>query len=214
MQQQAFKQRVAQAAIEYAEKYEDVFLKYEYLLCSEAFAQCEYYLIAAHEENYRHLIGVSTEMSAADFFRKCRTGELEADDFTFVKKGQTEAAVKGSVRRKILALPDFISMMGMPLLAQENYVKNKVRCSFATTDRRVTVGFTASGKSRPMTLLRGNELDSSKCYAVDLILRRKAGNPRFDEIVYGDPKMVYRYISKIRPLLTDDLIPDEAMASV
>ena len=40
---QSFKERVTQVAIEQAKIYEQVFLKYEYLLCSEAFSDKPYY---------------------------------------------------------------------------------------------------------------------------------------------------------------------------
>lgn len=83
---QTFRQRVVQMAIAYARAYEEVFLEYEYLVCSKVFVENTYHIIAAHTENYRHLIGA-----------------------------------------RLL----------------------KVRCSFATTDRSVTVDFTTAGESRP-----------------------------------------------------------------
>lgn len=71
MAMQSFKERVTQVAIAQAKIYEQVFLKYEYLLCSEAFSNKPYYIISAHADNYRHLIGVNTVFSADDFFQKC-----------------------------------------------------------------------------------------------------------------------------------------------
>ena len=68
---QSFKERVAETAIAYAQKYKDVYLDHEYLLCSGAFTNQGYYIISAHPDNYRHLIGVNTKMSADDFFLKC-----------------------------------------------------------------------------------------------------------------------------------------------
>lgn len=201
MAQQTFKERVAQVAIEQAKVYKAVYVDYEYLLCSEVFSGCEYYIIAATASNYRHLIGVNTEMTAEAFFEKCLTGTLTADDFDFVKRAQSEAEVKGSVRRKILALPEFTTMMGKQLLAEENFVKNKVRCSFATTDKKVTIGFTTAGKSRPMTLLRGDELDHEKCGMVELVLRRPAGSAYFNELVFGDEKSLQKYKSRLDSML-------------
>ena len=69
-----FKQRVAQTAMTYATVYESVYLKYEYLVCSEAFSSQDYYIIAACADNYRHLIGVNTAISAEEFFAKCLAG--------------------------------------------------------------------------------------------------------------------------------------------
>lgn len=209
MAAQSFKERVTQTAIAQAKVYEQVFLKYEYLLCSKAFSEKPYYIISAHADNYRHLVGVNTTCSAAEFFEKCLNGTLTEEDFDFNKRGQTEKEAKGSVRDKIIALPDFLSMMGKPLTAQESFVKNRVQCSFATTDKSATVGFIASNKSKPMTLLRGDRLDSSKSFAVDLVLRRPYGSQHFDEIIWSNEKALDEYLGILQPLLSEDLLPEE-----
>lgn len=211
MAELTFKQRVAQTAITYATVYESEYLKYEYLVCSEAFSSQDYYIIAACADNYRHLIGVNTAISADDFFAKCLSGTLTEDDFDFVKNGQSEAAVKGSVRRKINALPHFLSMFGSPLVAQEKFIKNRVSCTFATTDKCVTVGYVTVGKSRPKTLLKGDELEEEKCRKVDLILRRPTGEKLFNEIVCGNAGMITKYKAKIEPLLAEDLLVNETI---
>lgn len=211
MAELTFKQRVAQTAITYATVYESEYLKYEYLVCSEAFSSQDYYIIAACADNYRHLIGVNTAISADDFFAKCLSGTLTEDDFDFVKNGQSEAAVKGSVRRKINALPHFLSMLGSPLVAQEKFIKNRVSCTFATTDKCVTVGYVTVGKSRPKTLLKGDELEEEKCRKVDLILRRPTGEKLFNEIVCGNAGMITKYKAKIEPLLAEDLLVNETI---
>lgn len=202
---QSFKERVAEAAIAYAQKYKDVYLDHEYLLCSGAFTNQGYYIISAHADNYRHLIGVNTKMSADDFFQKCISKTLEVDDFDFVKKGQSEKDVKGAVRDKLKALPDFIAMMENALLAQENFIKNKVHCSLATTDQSATVGFAAAGKARPKTLLRGDRLDPSKSDTVDLIISRPRGSEFFSNITYGDSRQIQKYYEKIEKLLSPEL---------
>lgn len=211
MAELTFKQRVAQTAITYATVYESVYLKYEYLVCSEAFSSQDYYIIAACADNYRHLIGVNTAISADDFFAKCLSGTLTEDDFDFVKNGQSEAAVKGSVRRKINALPHFLSMLGSPLVAQEKFIKNRVSCTFATTDKCVTVGYITVGKSRPKTLLKGDELEEEKCRKVDLIFRRPTGEKLFSEIVCGNAGMITKYKAKIEPLLAEHLLVNETI---
>lgn len=159
MEPKNFKERVAQVAIMQAPKYKSVFVDYEYLLCSEAFIERDYYIIAATENNYRHLIGVNTSISAEIFFQKCMDGTLNENDFDFKKSGRSEKEIKGSVRRKIKALPLFAEMMGNDLVAQEAYQKNGVVCSFATTDCDMTIGFIDEGKARPKSLLWGDSLD-------------------------------------------------------
>ena len=211
MAAQSFKERVAQVAIAQAKVYDEVFLKYEYLLCSEAFSAKDYYIISAHADNFRHLVGVNTSFSAEDFFAKCLNGTLTENDFDFSKRGQSEKEVKGAVRDKIIALPEFLSMMGKPLVAQESFVKNRVHCSFATTDQSATVGFIATDKSKPMTLLRGDRLDASQSCAVDLILRRQRDEELFGEIVFGNDDMIEKYIDSIEELISEDLKPTGTM---
>ena len=154
---------------------------------------------------------MNTAISADDFFAKCLSGTLTEDDFDFVKNGQSEAAVKGSVRRKINALPHFLSMLGSPLVAQEKFIKNRVSCTFATTDKCVTVGYITVGKSRPKTLLKGDELEEEKCRKVDLILRRPTGEKLFSEIVCGNAGMITKYKAKIEPLLAEHLLVNETI---
>lgn len=70
-------------------------------MCSDAFKHKEYYIIDGKEDNYQHLTGVNSLISAQEFFYKCYEGTLTVDDFNFVKRGQDEKAVKGSVTRKL-----------------------------------------------------------------------------------------------------------------
>lgn len=205
MAEQSFRERVAQTAIDQVKIYQEVYMKFDYLLCSKAFLKCGYFILAAEATNYRHLIGVNTTISAEDFFLKCTSGSLTENDFDFCKKGQSEKSVKGSVREKITALPAFLAMMDEPLMAQEGLVKNRVRCSFATADKRATVGFIDTGKARPMTLLRGDKLDSNVSAPVDLILRRPRGEKYFSEIVRGGSREISEYYDKIEPLLDETL---------
>lgn len=205
MEPVSFKKRVAEVAIEQAKQYEDVFINYEYLICSEAFVKQDYYIIAATSSNYRHLIGVSTSISAVDFFEKCMDGSLSENDFDFTKPGKSEREVKGSVRRKIKSLPFLMSIMREDLVVQEDYIKNGVICSFASTDCNVTVGFVNEGKSRPKSLLWGDSLDWIKAAYVDLILRKKRNDNLFSEIIIGDGNMLLKYKDRIDAIVDPEL---------
>ena len=72
-------------------------------------------------------------------------------------------------------------------------------------ERQMSFPFISSGKSKPMTLLRGNRLDPSKSASVDLILRRSTGASFFDEIVYGNERMLAKYRERIKMLLAENL---------
>ena len=204
----AFKDRVAQIAIAQAPIYKSVFVDYEYLICSSAFKTHPYFIIAAKEDNYRHLVGINTNMSAADFFEACLTGRLCASDFDFNKKNRSEKEVKGSVRKKIKVLPLLMGMVTQELVAQESFSKNAVTCAFATTDCNYTVGFVDTGKARPMTLLHGDEIDWNNCATVDLILRRPSGTLQFDTITYGSHSTLAQYRHAIDSMLADCLKTD------
>lgn len=206
MESLSFKERIVQVAIEQAIHYKEVFVDYEYLLCSEAFVKRDYYIISANANNYRHLIGVNTAISADDFFVKCINGELTEGDFDFVKAERSEKEIKGSVRRKIRSLPYLTSMIGKDLVVQEDYNKNGIICSFATTDCNVTIGFVSEGKSRPKSLLWGDSLDWDKAAFVDLILRRKVNDTAFSEIVVGDEAVLIKYRDKVKDIVTPDLL--------
>ena len=89
------------------------------------------------------------------------------------------------------------------MLAEENFRKNKVFCSFATADGSCTLGFSESEKARPKSLIKGNALDNPKI--VELVLRKKSGTEFFDEIVIGDEKMLYKHKNSIENMLAESL---------
>lgn len=90
-------------------------------------------------------------------------------------------------------------------MAQEGLVKDRVRCSFATADKRATVGFIDAGKAKPVMLLRGDKLDSNSRSPVDLILRRPRGEKYLNEIVCGGSHEISEYYDKIESLLDETL---------
>ena len=203
--QKSFKERVKETVINNAATYKWYYVNYEYLLCSKAFTQNEYYIVSAHEDNYLHLTGLHTSLSAEDFFNKCLAGTLEESDFDFVKAGQNEKEVKGSVRRKINSLSGMMNMFGGSTMIEEDFVKNRIRCSFATASSDVTLGFIVAGKAKPMTLLKGNELNSSKAKRLELVLRRRKDEDKFSELLVGTEETLNEYRESLGELLADDL---------
>lgn len=133
MSEKSFKERVREEMINAAIQYKQVYVDYEYLICSEAFVEQDFYIVAGREDNFQHLTGVNSTLSPKEFYFKCLQGVLEESDFDFAKSGQDEKIVKG-----------------------------KVSCSFATADGMCTLGFSESKKARPKTLLKGNELNNPK----------------------------------------------------
>ena len=204
-EQKSFKQRVRDEAIAGAKIFKQSFVDYEYLICSEAFVKAPFYQIQAHGDNYEHLTGVASKLSAEEFFARCMQETLEEDDFCFTKRGQTEAEVKGSVRRKINVLPELVSLFAEGTLVEEDFVKNRIRCSFAAGKRECTLGFTSSVPAKPQSLLKGNQLDQAKAKPLALVLRKPVGAERFNEILLGDREVFRKYYPAIQEYISEEL---------
>ena len=207
--QKSFKERVKETLISYAQDYKTYYVDYEYLLCSKAFSNSAYYVVSAHEDNYLHLTGVHTNLSASTFFQKCYDGTLEECDFDFNKDGQKESEVKGSVRRKITALGAIMGIFSGGTLAEEDFKKNRIRCALATSNGNVTLGFAVVGKAKPMTLLKGNELDSEKAQSFDLVLRKPREETQFNYIVVGNNEVLKVYKETLGSLVDEKLYEED-----
>ncbi|MDF2804644.1 MAG: hypothetical protein K0S61_4549 [Anaerocolumna sp.] len=207
MKEVSFKERVRNIAICESKNYKKYYGEHDYLVCSSAFKIQDYYIIDAKEDNYQHLLGVNSKIAPQAFFEKCYTGTLQESDFDFQKRGQSEKSVKGSVRRKIDILPNMMNLFNGNIKVEETFVKNQISCNFATTDNKCTLGFISTPKSRPMTLLKGNELHIAKMKDVDLILRKDKGKEKFSEIIIGDSEVLMSYFEKIKELIDENLIP-------
>lgn len=204
MTQTSFKTRVKEIAIKEAKKYKEVFIDHQYLLYSKGFQKRDYYIISAEKDNFLHLIGINTSLSAASFFDKCYNGILLEDDFDFMKKGKDENSVKGSVRRKINSLERMSTIFQEELLIEEDFRKNRISCAIATTDKKITLGFSYGAFSRPQTLLKGNELKRNPL-SVDLVLSKKRGEKKFDTVVLGNTEIIKGFGDKIANLIAEEL---------
>ena len=193
MSGESFVQRVCEAVIENALVFSMTFLKYDYLVCSNAFKK-RFHVITAHEGNYLHLTGVHTRLSAADFYAKCINQSLQTTDFDFKRAGVAEKDVKGAVRKKINSLPYMRDFFAKPLYAEEGFKENRVVGTFSSSDGEITIGFVANGN--PMSLLKGDRLRQNKA-PVDVVLRREksVALPYFTDtdIIYGDGKVLDAY---------------------
>jgi hypothetical protein len=65
------------------------------------------------------------------------------------------------------------------------------------------LGFAGSEKTRPKSLIKGNELKNPS--SVDLILKRKAGSEFFDEIIAGNHAILAKYKAQIQKIVAKDL---------
>lgn len=179
----SFHERVCKTIIECAKIFQDTFLAYNYLVCSDAFPNT-FHMITAHESNYLHLTGVHTHLKAIDFFNKCIRQTLLITDFDFKKPGVSVLSVKGSVREKITALPYLDNFFSKPILAMEGFKDNHVIGTFSTSDKTITLGFVRSGN--PMSLLKGMKIDKNIAKPVELVFRKPKNVDKFSEIILGE----------------------------
>lgn len=206
MVQVSFKERVKNILISEAKKYKRNYVDYDYLVCSDAFKMRNFYIIDAKEDNYQHLTGVNSLISPQEFFDKCFNGTLQESDFNFLKRGQSEKSVKGSVRRKISVLPNMTNLFQSDFIVQETFIKNRVTCILGTTDTKCTIGFVNPTNARPKSLIKGDELDVNKSDKVSLLLRKKSYKDKFDEIVIGDKKTLSTYYQTLENYIDEIFI--------
>ena len=94
------------------------------------------------------------------------------------------------------------------LFVQDGFKKNNIVCTVGTTDSICTVGFISSSvrnlpKAFPKTLLKGNELKSAE--KVELLLKRKKGNEKFDNILIGNRSIIRENFEELKEIITVDL---------
>lgn len=77
-----------------------------------------------------------------------------------------------------------IGLFSDGIITKEKFVKNCIRCTLITSNINVTLGFTVVVKAKPMTLLKGNELDVTK--SQNLVLRKSRKKCNFQEILVGN----------------------------
>lgn len=204
-QQISFKERVRNAAIQHSKDYFSQYVSRDYLVFSDAFHSQPYYIISAEKSNYLHLVGVSTNLSASDFFEKCFNGTLSENDFEISSHGQDAKASKGAIRRKINALPAISGLISTSNLIEESFQKNSVSCTIASSDGSCTLGFIAVPKARPKTLLSGDELDHSKAAPIKVILSKDRSTAQFSSVQSGNLEDLVPQYESIKTLLSEEL---------
>ena len=83
---------------------------------------------------------------------------------------------------KLLVKPNINNFFAQNLYIEEGFRKNKVSCVIATSDNKITIGFSDGMYSRPKTLLKGNMLNMST-NQIDLILSKEKKDGLTDTLV-------------------------------
>jgi len=201
-----FKTRVRNALVSGASLYYSLFVCRDYLVLSDAFVRRPYYIISAEKDNFLHLTGVKTALSPTIFFEKCLNGSITEDDYDLTSNGQKDKATKGSIRRKIKALPMIGNLLLPGSTVEENFRKNTVYCSFASSDGGCTMGFIAVPKARPKTLLIGDELDKTKAAPLKIVLSKTRSESKFSSLDFGSVDDLIEAYGSIEKMLSDELL--------
>ncbi len=197
-----FKERVLKEIIEFSKIYKDLFVNKEYLIFSKDFKNQNFYILKCMEDNYMHLTGVKTNLKASTFFEKCYNGTITLNDIDIDSNKQ----LKGTIRRKIKALSKLDEIfLQSELYFQEDFMKNKITCTLATSDLKCTIGFIGNKLNlRPKTLLYGDELKNKN--AIDLILVKNINEEKYSDIIFGEEKLIEEYKEILKEII---LYPDK-----
>lgn len=201
----SFKEKVKNIAIAEVKNYKKNFVDYEYLIVVDA----EIYIIGAKEENFLHLVGVSTTLSAVDFYNKCFLGSLDESDFDLVDRYGKD--LKGTVRRKISVINSMNLLMNENIIyIEKNFCKNRIVCTLGTSNNICTLGFIRSSNDMtarlfPKTLLKGNKLSNAK--QIQLLLKKEKNVEKFDCILLNENNALKKNFKLIQEFLDTSLYP-------
>lgn len=73
---------------------------------------------------------------------------------------------------------------------------------FAAADADFTIGFVEAG--RPKSLMRKNQLDEKKRKPVELVMRKKRGEPFYTERIVGNDAFFDKYKEDIQNYIKND----------
>lgn len=205
--QVSFKTRVLNTIIQCAKQYNTFYVEQNHLLVSNAFKKKPYYIIQAEKDNFLHLTGVSTSLSAVDFFDKAMDGTLAESDIQLITHGKSEKDSKGTIRQKIKNLTSITAVVGRSCMVQEDFKRNAVLCTFASANAQCTVGFIATPRlARPKSLLNGNVVDPTQSAPIKLALAKARSDQKYSSIEIGTINDVADNLTLIQEFLSDSLI--------
>ena len=205
--QVSFKTKVLNTIIQCAEQYNSFYVEKNHLIVSDAFKKKPYYIIQAEKDNFLHLTGVSTQLSASEFFEKAHDGSLAESDIQLITHGKSEKESKGTIRQKMKNLTSITAAVDDSCMVQEDFKRNAVLCTFASANTQCTVGFIATPRlTRPKSLLNGNLIEPAEAAPIKLALAKKRGEEKYDTLEVGSIDDLAKNLDSMRELLSQDLI--------
>ncbi len=202
-----YSETVRKALPSLAKSYHSYFSEYQYLVVSSNFKNKKYYIISGKDANFLHLTGLGTKMDAYDFYLSCRRGKIKTSDFSikYINKDRNKVT-KSTIKAKITIFPNLFGTFSRKLYAEGDFSKGSIACSLAISDGTYTLGLVDKNVARPMTLLKGDELNKDKKCTLDLIMVKSKGEKKYHVIIYGDKSEVKKYLPIIGDLLSEEFI--------
>lgn len=210
--------------IEASKLYKETYLEFDYLIYSKDLIYNNYYIIEANKDNFLHLTGVTSNLSAKEFFEKAYNQTLSTYDFDILpkdidkllieknnakddkSKGVVEKKIKNGLKNARNTVRDKLDVsveafrFSDELFLEEKFAKNRVSCSIATSRGNYILGFKGikNDKNIPITLLKDNLQKASKNtpIKISLLASRKRGENLFDNIIIGDEKQLNEILSE------------------
>lgn len=189
-----FYERIKDDVVEASLAYESNYVLIDYLIVYGKDSKFSHITIKAERDNYLHLTGIITKLKPKIFFEKCLNNTLLSSDICVPATKALEKSYKGTLRRKINVLKDFTKGVDSSYVIQENYVKNRVVCSIASTNLNLTIGYIDTGNClRPKSLISGDSLDHSKKQSLFLILKKSRSEKLYKNMIFGSVGFLEEY---------------------
>lgn len=153
----SFKEKTRDRLIQGAKEYSGM-TEYLYIFESDKFKLREIYILKFDITNYKHLTGVTSRLSAKDFYNKCLHGELEMEDFDC----ESSKERKGFIRKKMRHIGNISKALMEDVDIEEKYERGRVIALLALSNGEFTLAFTGGSTLNPMSLLDGMTLHKEK----------------------------------------------------
>lgn len=170
MNQNLLKERLIQLLVIAANEYNKLITK-EIFLKSDNFVNSNAYILRFYDTNFLHLTGVKTALSPKEYFNKCLNKTITTEDIKDVENVDE----KYKILSKLKSFQKISKAFDTVINVQEDFERNLVCCTIATSDGIRTLGFIKAGSiNRPMTLLNKNRLNLDKpIYPIKPIIKTK-----------------------------------------
>ncbi|HAP02951.1 MAG TPA: hypothetical protein DCQ87_02825 [Lachnospiraceae bacterium] len=161
--------------------------------------------------NFKHLTGVESELSAKDFFKLAKRGKLSYKNIYFSSTHPFQLSMK-----KLKHLNDIVKLSTSESFMLEEIKTNTKTYKFGTTDLNFTLCFNQLTDAYENSVYHVESLRDGDCfsksrtvYNVNAILYKKNDSKTYDHCAFLDKNFKFDDIpNSVRKLCTDDLLTE------